>query len=81
MVVKLDLKADVEAGLVAEAHRRGISVEEYLQQIIQDNAIQAPELSMEAWETEFDAWVSSFPDTPFLSDEAISRESMYPDRW
>lgn len=81
MVVKLDLRPEIEAGLVAEASKLGISLEDYLQRIIQDHAIQNPELSAEAWETEFDDWVSSFPDTPLLSDEAISRESMYPDRW
>jgi hypothetical protein len=37
--------------------------------------------SPDSWEEEFDAWVNSFPDTPPLSDEAISRASMYPDRW
>lgn len=29
----------------------------------------------------FEEWADSFPDTPPLSDEAISRESIYPDRW
>ena len=28
----------------------------------------------------FDEWADSFPDTPPLSDEAISRASIYPDR-
>lgn len=81
MVVKLELNPDVEAGLVAEAQARGLSLEAYVEQVIQDHAMNAPALSPEAWEDEFDAWISSFPDTPLLSDEAVSRDSMYPDRW
>ena len=81
MAVKLELKPDVEAGLAAEAQARGLSLEAYLEQVIQDHAISVPVLSGEAWEKEFDAWVNSFPDTPVLSDEAISRDSLYPDRW
>jgi len=81
MDVKLELKPDVEAGLAAEAQARGLSLESYLEQVIQDHAISIPALSGEAWEREFDAWVNSFPDTPLLSDEAISRDSLYPDRW
>src|SRR5580658_7408833 len=33
------------------------------------------------WTRQFDAWVDSHdPNTPVLSDEAMSRESIYPDR-
>jgi hypothetical protein len=33
------------------------------------------------WARQFDAWVDSHdPNTPVLSDEAMSRESIYPDR-
>ena len=83
MVLKLelDLKPDVEAGLAAEVQARGLSLEAYLEQVIQDHAISVPVLSGEAWKREFDAWVNSFSDTPVLSDEAISRDSLYPDRW
>jgi hypothetical protein len=81
MVVKLELKPEVQAGLAAEAEARGLSLEAYIEQVIQDHAVNAPALSTEAWESEFDAWLSSFPDVPILSDEAISRDSMYPDRW
>ena len=81
MAVKLDLKPEVQAGLAAEAEARGLSLEAYIEQVIHDHAVNAPVLSPEAWESEFEAWVNSFPDVPILSDEAISRDSMYPDRW
>jgi len=33
------------------------------------------------WALQFDAWVDSHdPNTPVLLDEAMSRESIYPDR-
>ena len=38
-------------------------------------------LSHEEWSKAFHAWIDSHPtDTPLLSDEAISRESIYADR-
>lgn len=81
MTVKLELQPDLAAGLLAAAQARGLSLETYLKQVIQDHAIDPAALPIEDWEREFDAWVRSFPKTPLLSDEAISRESMYPDRW
>ena len=83
MTVKLELNPEIEAGLLAQAQARGLSLEAYLNQMIQDQspASDGPVLSAEEWEREFDAWVESFPDTPLIPDEALTRESMYPDRW
>jgi hypothetical protein len=39
------------------------------------------ELTPEEWVRQFDTWVDSHDrTTPLLSDEAVSRESIYPDR-
>ena len=38
MTVKLDLTPEVEAGLVAQAHARGLSLEAYLDQVLQNAA-------------------------------------------
>ncbi len=83
MTVKLDLPPEIEANLVAQARHRGLSLENYLHQILQEQNGIAPAsaLSTEEWIAEFQAWTSDFPDTPVLSDEALSREAMYPDRW
>lgn len=37
----------------------------------------------EEWSAEFHRWIDSHQDEviPVLSDEAMNRESMYPDRW
>ena len=81
MVIKLELKPEIQAGLLAEAQARGLSLEEYLEQIVRDYGATAPAVPAEEWEKEFEAWVASFPEMAALPDEAISRESMYPDRW
>jgi hypothetical protein len=44
------------------------------------NETSTPVLSAAEWEREFDTWIESFPDTAPLPDEALSRESLYPDR-
>lgn len=37
----------------------------------------SPDLSFEAWEKEMNEIIDSFPQRPLLSDEAVSRESIY----
>ena len=36
MTITLDLPADIEAGLLAQAQARGISLKAYLEQVVQD---------------------------------------------
>ena len=38
MTVKLELKPEVEAGLITQAHARGLSLEAYLDQVLQNAA-------------------------------------------
>jgi hypothetical protein len=63
-----------------------MSIEQWLMELTDQ---LAPSTSMahlqktnpKAWAQRFDAWVNSHdPNTPVLSDEAMSRESIYPDR-
>ncbi len=81
MNVKLELNPELEADLLAAARARGLSLETYLEQVILEHCIHHNASRAEDWEKEFDAWVDSFPETPLLSDEAVSRADMYPDRW
>jgi len=83
MSVTLNLNPDVEKGLAAQAQARGISLSDYLQEIAAREAARLPAKagSGEERAKAFLEWADSFPDTPPLSDEAISRASMYPDRW
>jgi hypothetical protein len=59
-----------------------MSLEEYLLSVVEGALISrsantlTPEERAAAWRET----AKRFPDTPLLSDEATSRESMYPDR-
>jgi hypothetical protein len=92
MTVMLKLSPEKEARLIAAAQAQGLStdalVREALDRILADAIAPAglpwslqDELTPEEWVRQFDAWVDSHDrTTPLLSDEAISRESIYPDR-
>ena len=76
----LQVSPETEENLMALAQSRGLSVDAYLQAIL-GNEIQATSQSGDEKARAFIAWADSFPETSPLSDEAISRASMYPDRW
>lgn len=79
VTVTLTLKPELEAGLVAQAHAKGMTLEEYLLSLIEGASFSAenPELSPEKRAAAFQKWVASHTDTTDLSDYAVSRESMY----
>jgi hypothetical protein len=84
MTLKLNLPPEIEAGLIAQAQAEGLTLEQFinrtLEAIAQVNTAPIPQSGSE-WERSFHAWVQSQPkDTPLLSDEAISRDSIYRDR-
>jgi hypothetical protein len=74
--------AELES-LLQERLRTGnfANVEDMLLHVLKAGSEGAVSASTGEKAREFEAWVNSFPDTPPLSDEAISRESLYPDRW
>lgn len=92
MTVILNLPPDVEAGLLAEAQAAGLAVSEYVQNLVRGDlearinsgAKTRPtyELSAEEWVRKFENWAESHArlNLPLLSDEDISRESIYADR-
>ncbi len=86
MTVTLDLKPEVEAGLVAQARAGRKTVEEYLSSLVQGwvegAALPAPVngLTPEQRAAAFEAWAAGHRETPPLSDYAVSREAMYEDR-
>jgi hypothetical protein len=87
MTVKIPLTPDEETKLQAQAKVAGVSVDALLRRAVLQ-IIGAPEagigqLSAEEWEKEFEAWLDVLPPLPTLSDEAISRESIYTreDEW
>jgi hypothetical protein len=81
MNVKLDLKPEVEARLTAQAQAQGVSLDTYLTTLIERYAEGQKPMTSEERAQAFQEWAENHPkDTPLLSDEAISRQSIYGER-
>ena len=81
MTVTLQLRPDVEAGLVAQARARGLSLEAYLDQILQERSggVEHATLSPAERALAFEAWARNHPLTPLLSEAAVRRDSLIRD--
>ncbi|MGD0775051.1 MAG: hypothetical protein ABSC05_19725 [Candidatus Solibacter sp.] len=86
MTLTLELSPEREAALQAQARARGMSVEEWLLHLADQLApptsiAHLQKANPKEWMRQFRAWAESHDrTTPLLSDEAVSRESIYPDR-
>jgi hypothetical protein len=87
MALLLEISPEREAALNAIAHARGMTVEQWLLELA-DQIVPATSIAHlqktdpEEWARQFHAWAEGHSLTaPLLSDEAISRESIYPDRF
>ena len=78
----IELPDDQAAALKAQAQVHGLTVEQWLGQPPQPASIaHLQRTDPEEWARQFDAWAESHdPNLPVLSDEAMSRDSIYPDR-
>jgi len=85
MTVILNLPPEKEAIFKAQAQACGLSLEQWMldvaNQHVQPVSIaHLQKTNPQEWARHFDAWVDSHnPNNPVLSDEAMSRESIYPD--
>lgn len=88
MAITLVLKPETEARLITQAAAKGISVEQYLESLIETNLTIEAEQSLPQKQTTED-WIElleafcnnpALANVPPLSDEAISRESIYRER-
>ena len=80
--VAVPLTSEEEAALIAQAKTQGISVDSLVRkavlQIISPSSGTEPALTAEEFEKVFDEIAEMIPeDVPLLSDEALSRESIY----
>jgi hypothetical protein len=79
MTVTIQLSPDIEAGLVVQAQAQGLPLQAYLEEVLrkqvppQSYAGLSPAERAAAWRKS----VEGLPDTPPLSDEAISRDNLY----
>jgi hypothetical protein len=82
MNVTLSLTPEVEKGLTIRARARGVSLDDYLQELVEKDigVAFATGTSGEEKARAFVQWAKNHRDTPPLSDEAISRANMYADR-
>jgi hypothetical protein len=87
----IELSDEEAAALRAKAEAAGLTLEAWVRELAAAEAnVDRPaaerrslqdELTPDEWVRQFDAWVDSHDRTTrLLSDEAISRESIYPDR-
>ena len=85
MTVILNLPPDKEAAFQAQAQARGLSLEQWMLEVAEQNAQPVSTAHLQKtnpreWARQFRAWADSHdPNTPVLRDEAMSRESIYPD--
>jgi hypothetical protein len=80
----LEIQPDVAAEITTQARAKGISVDDYLRTLLRHEEVKSsPTSSMTPTEKAraLREWAASHnPNTPLLSDEAISRESIYGER-
>jgi hypothetical protein len=81
MSVTIDLPPEIEASLAAQAAARGVPLAEHLRHVLAEQA-GASKTARKTLEERIRLWrdVSGLPETQPLSDEAISRESIYAER-
>ncbi|MBE9075736.1 hypothetical protein IQ241_00210 [Romeria aff. gracilis LEGE 07310] len=83
MKITIELTPDSETRLIARAKAQGVSIEHYLNALVEHNLATEEKLfhetaTTEAWVDAFTSWASGHStNVPPLSDEAISRESIY----
>jgi hypothetical protein len=92
MTITLELPPEAEANLVAQAKARGLSLDAFVKTVISNQAAAAASvkpletlpLQGEELDRAFEEMADMVPNgTPVLSDEALSRESIYSreDEW
>jgi len=81
MTVKLQLKPEVEAELLAQAQARGLSLEAYLEQVLQERSrtMVPPNIDVAERASAFETWAHSHPLTPPFPDEVVRREQLIRD--
>jgi len=84
--VTLELKPEVEERIKQKAAEKGLTLEAFIETVIDADVSGESDKSfhetatVDEWEKALDDWIRNFPQHPVLSDEAISRESIYRER-
>ena len=84
MPTMLEVEPEVASKIQARARERGVSVDVYLRELIDEKGTESERsngLSSKGRVRMLREWASGHrANTPLLSDDAISRESIYGDR-
>lgn len=86
MNVTIELSEEQAAALKVQAEAQGLTVKHWLEQMAAQLApstsiAHLQETNPKEWARQFHQWAEDHDrTTPLLSDQAISRESIYPDR-
>ncbi len=84
MATNLEVEPEVATKIQARARERGVSVDTYLRELIEEKVTKPDardSLSPQEKVRALREWAASHSlNTPLLSDEAISRESIYGER-
>jgi hypothetical protein len=85
MTVTLNLPPEKEAVYKLQAEARGLSLEQWILEVADEHvqpvsAAQLQKANPQEWARQFRAWADGHDRSlPVLADEAMSRESIYPD--
>ena len=86
MTVTLELKPETEKRIKQKAAEKGLTVEAFIETVIDADVNGQSDKSfhetatVDEWEKALEDFIRNFPQHPVLSDEAISRESIYRER-
>ena len=81
MTIQVELNAEMETQLAAEARARGMALEQYAQRLLEEAISSRTQGGSRASQEEFraflDALANKAPDVPQLRSEKFSRETIY----
>ena len=81
MTVRLEITPEIEASLNAQAAAKGITLDAYLQDVIEDlaRAQAAPTANLEEFRSTLDTLAEMGKSLPHAPSAAFTRESIYQD--
>ncbi len=91
MTLNIEVSGPLEAALTTQAHEQGLTADRLARRVLaqvltpgaegeEAGSVAPPRMTGEEKARAFVEWARSHRDTPPLSDEAISRANLYPDR-
>jgi len=87
MTLNIEVDGKLEAALKAQATRQGVTADKIARRVLAQALTPEEREETAPWPTgeekarAFVQWAQNHRSTPPLSDEAISRSSLNPDRW